>query len=116
MRGPGRAGRTYVGADLEAIRGDAVGRADGVGGGADRTAPGSKDMVPGRRRVGGVAAYNGAMGSPQHGRVLEASRPALRACNRQFYGEGRVLGSQTGLPRFKSPAGLRGPRMGRRVD
>ena len=57
-------------------------------------------MVPGRRRVGGVAAYNGAMGSPQHGRVLEASRPALRACNRQFYGEVRVLGSQMGLPRF----------------
>ena len=58
-------------------------------------------MVPGRRRVGGVAAYNGAMGSPQHGRVLEASRPALRACNRQFYGEGRVLGSHRGLPWFK---------------
>ena len=37
----------------------------------------------------------------QHGRVLEASRPALRACNRQFYGEGRVLGSHRGLPRFK---------------
>ena len=53
------------------------------------------------RLAGRVAAYNGAMGSPKHGRVLEASRPALRACNRQFYGEVRVLGSHRGLPRFK---------------
>ena len=95
VRGPARAGRAYVDADLEAVRGDAVGRVEGVGGGADRTAPVSKHTAPGRRRV---AAYDGAMGSPKHGRVLEASRPALRACNRQFYGEGRVLGSQTGLP------------------
>ena len=41
------------------------------------------------------------MGSPKHGRVLEASRPALRARNRQFYGEGRVLGSHRDLPQFK---------------
>ena len=39
-----------------------------------------------------------------------------RTLARELYAEGRVLGSQTGLPRFKSPAGLRGPRMGRRVD
>ena len=86
-------------------------RVDGVGGGIDRTAPGSKDIVPGRRSV---AACNGAMGSPKHGRALEASRPALRACNRQFYGEGRVLGSRAGLPRFNSGRSPRTPHGTRR--
>ena len=57
-------------------------------------------LVAGRGAWPRVAAYNGAMGCPKRGRVLEASRPALRACNRQFYGEVRVLGSQMGLPRF----------------
>ena len=54
-------------------------------------------LVAGRGAWPRVAAYNGAMGCPKRGRVLEASRPALRACNRQFYAEGRVLGSRTRL-------------------
>ena len=57
-----------------------------------------------------VAAYNGDMGYPKHGRVLEASRPALRACNRQFYGEGRVLGSHRGCPVSNSGRSPRTPR------
>ena len=73
-------------------------RVDGVGGGADRTAPGSKDMAPGRRRVG---VCNGAMGSPNRGRACRRLFRCLRTWKRQFYGEGRVLGSHRGLPRFK---------------
>ena len=89
VRGPARAGRTYLDADLEAVRGDAVGRADGVGGGPDRQAPGSKDTAPGHRRV---AACNGAMGSPKHARAIEASQPVPADMEPPFLGPGTGAG------------------------
>ena len=53
------------------------------------------------RLAGRAAACNGAMGNPNAGRPSRRLVRSLWTLPRQFYGEGRVLGSHRGLPWFK---------------